>query len=155
MKSCHLQQHGWTLRVFTPNEISQRVTNIVCFTWNLNKANEQTKQAHRYRKPVSGYQRGRSWGRGWKRWIESTVWWWRVIRLVIVIELYYSAVYLMWNYSAVYLKHNEKSVYMIYLNENRKVEWFHPDPMEPVPCYMFCWENSQWFCIILNIKEWV
>lgn len=18
----------------------------------------------------------------------------------------------------------------------------HPDPMEPVPCYMFCWENS-------------
>ena len=42
-------------------------------TWNVkkdNKINEQTKQKiHRYREQISGYQRGRGWGR--VKWVKG------------------------------------------------------------------------------------
>ena len=69
MKFCHLQQCGWTQRVFyLVKEVRERCTSDVQITyiWNLKIKQmyvTKQKQTHRYRKQTSGCQWGDGRGR--------------------------------------------------------------------------------------------
>ena len=73
MKSCHLRQHGGTLRVSCCEKKSDRESQILYdFTHTQNIKNKETKiseqikpkqkQTCRYRLQISGYQKGRGQG---------------------------------------------------------------------------------------------
>ena len=68
MKSCHLQQHGWSQRVKKVRQKRQKPYDLT-HVWNLrNKTNKQTnkqktpretkKQTLKYREQTDGRQRG-------------------------------------------------------------------------------------------------
>ena len=74
MKSCHLQQHGWILKVLWKwNKLEKDIyckISLICGIKQMNKKqNKGTNQTHRYREKKSGYWRERGPGR--LKWVKG------------------------------------------------------------------------------------